>query len=152
MLLSARFRKLLLRPVTLLVCSTGCASAVSGDRAASACSPASEASVAPRLEYLRTLASDSDSVYVVGRKAFELERVLARKVAWITTPSVCAAAVAAVNQLTGTPGRVRQVWVYSLGQAYAVEDPSLGWTEPTGSPYPIYLFDRNWRSKPVLML
>jgi hypothetical protein len=39
-----------------------------------------------------------------------------------------------------------------LGEAYAVEDPSLAWTEPLGSDYPMYLFDRTWSPKPVLMM
>jgi hypothetical protein len=118
----------------------------------SACWPAAPESVEPHLAYLRDLISGTDSTSAQFREAFELQRASADEVQWVTKPSVCEAAVVAVNEVAGTPGRARRVWVYTLGEAYAVEDPSLAWTEPLGSEYPMYLFDQAWRSKPVLMM
>jgi hypothetical protein len=138
--------------VAALLCGTACAATISQTPPESACWPAAPESVEPHLAYLRELISGTDSASVQLREAFELRWAAADEVTWITKPSVCAAAVAAVNGVAGTPGRVRQVWVYTLGEAYAVEDPSLAWTEPVGSEYPIYLFDRKWKSKPVLMM
>ena len=135
-----------------LLCGTACAPSISQTAPTDACWPAAPESVKPHLEYLRDLVSATDSRSVQDREAFELQWTAADEVAWITKPSVCAAAVAAVNEVAGTPGQVRQVWVYKLGHAYAVEDPSLAWTAPLGSDYPIYLFDQEWKSKPVLML
>ncbi|HET6781308.1 MAG TPA: hypothetical protein VFH67_04370 [bacterium] len=138
--------------IGIVLCGPACAPAIGQDPPESACHPAAPESVEPRLEYLRELISATDSASIADREAFELQWAAAGEVRWVTKASVCTAAVAAVNRVAGTPGRARRVWVYSMGQAYAVEDPSLGWTEPLGSAYPVYLFDRKWRSKPVLMM
>jgi hypothetical protein len=138
--------------IAVVLGGPACASTIGQASPESACQPAAPESVEPHLEYLRELMSAIDSASIEDRKAFDLEWAAASEVRWLTQGSVCAAAVTAVNQVAGIPGRVRRVWVYSLGNAYAVEDPSLQWTEPLGSGYPMYLFDRKWRSKPVLMM
>src|SRR5262245_8909734 len=140
------------RLVAVVLYSSACASKVGQAAPESACQPAAPESVEPSLDYLRALVSDGDSESVAAREAFELQWAPAHEVRWITKPSVCATAVAAVNEVAGTPGRARRVWVYSIGQAYAVEDPSLEWAGNDGADYPMYLFDRAWRSKPVLMM
>jgi hypothetical protein len=93
---------------------------------------------------------DTDSVAVAGREAFGLQATAASKVALITKSSTCLTAVHAVNVAAGTPGRARQVWVYSLGTNYAVEDPAVR-GDPDAYEYPIYFFDRQWIPKGVLM-
>jgi hypothetical protein len=138
--------------IAALLLGPACASTLGQVDPESPCQPAAPESVQPHLDYLRELVSATDSASVSVREAFELKWAAASKVTWVTKPSVCAAAVDAVNRVAGTPGRVRQVWVYRLGEAYAVEDPSLQWGEPLGSSYPMYLFDRKWRSKPVLII
>ncbi len=140
------------RLVAVALCSSACGSGGGQVAPESACQPAAPESVEPHLDYLRALVSAVDSGSVAAREAFELQWAPADEVRWVTKPSVCAAAVAAVNQVAATPGRARRVWVYSIGQAYAVEDPSLEWAENGGSEYPMYLFDRGWRSKPVIMM
>jgi hypothetical protein len=129
-------RTQVLRLITVVLCGSACASTLSQAGPESACQPAAPESVAPHVDYLRTLISAGDSESVAGRKAFELPWAPAREVRWVTTPSLCAAAVVALNAVAGTPGRSRRVWVYQIGQAYAVEDSSLQWAEGRGSePY-----------------
>jgi hypothetical protein len=105
--------------------------------------------VPTHLNYLKRLVTGTDSAAVAFRAAFQHAATTDRKVALVTKTSTCAAAATALNTTRGTPGVVRQVWVYTLGSNYAVEDPTIP-TPQLGS-YPIYLFDGSWNSKPVLM-
>jgi len=118
--------------------------------AQSACWPADSIGVSAHLDYLRSIVVDTDSVAVETRAAFRLDAVRASDVRLVQDAAVCTAAVQAVNVVAGTPGRTRQVLVYSLGPAYAVEDPHLE-LAPESPEYPFYLFDRRWSPKPVLM-
>jgi hypothetical protein len=116
--------------------------------AEAACWPADSIGMAAHIDYFRSIVADTDSVAVATREAFELEHVRASEVRLIDDGAICRSAVLAVNEVAGTHGRARQVSVYSLGSAYAVEDPRLELDE---GEYPFYLFDRRWRPKTVMM-
>jgi len=138
--------------MSILVLSLGgCAQATQRvSDGTSGCWPSDSVSVAPHLEYLSGLVTGEDSTSVAFRTAFELPKVSPREVTLVTQPSTCAAAASAVNQVAGTVGWPRQVLVYSLGSAYAVEDPSYR-PEGVGAEYPFWFFDRRWTAKSVLM-
>ena len=87
--------------------------------------------VPAHLEYLRSLVVETDTVALEMRAAFQLQATTSNKVTLVTRASTCASAAAALNAVAGTPGTVRQVWVYSLGNNYAVEDPTIP-VEPLG--------------------
>lgn len=118
-------------------------------QAASGCRPADTVRSPAHLAYLKGMVVNTDSVAVNFRTAFQLQATTANKVALVTKASTCASAATALNTVRGTPGVVRQVWVYTLGSNFAVEDPSIA-TPQMGS-YPIYFFGSNWASKPILM-
>ena len=92
---------------------------------------------------------NTDSIAVAFRTAFQLQATTANKVALVTKTSTCASAATALNAVRNTPGVTRQVWVYTLGNNYAVEDPTI--PVPAMGEYPIYFFSNTWVSKPVLM-
>ncbi len=135
--------------VTLGLGNVACSPAVSHAQAGSGCRAPDSVKVPAHLEYLTSIVVGTDSVALETRAAFQLQATTSNKVALVTRNSTCASAAAALNTVAGTPGVVRQVWVYTLGNNYAVEDPTIP-IEPLGE-YPIYLFDRNWNPKPVLM-
>jgi hypothetical protein len=70
------------------------------------------------------------------------------KASLVTKQATCVAAVNALNALRQEPGVVRQVWVYALGNNYAVEDPAI--VIPPGVYRPIYLFSGNFAYKRTL--
>ena len=118
--------------------------------AQSSCWDADSIGMSAHIDYLRSIVADTDSVAVEARAAFQLEPVRAAEVRLVQDVATCRSAVQAVNSVAGTPGLARQVLVYSLGSAYAVEDPHLS-LRPEGGEYPFYLFDRRWNAKKVLM-
>jgi hypothetical protein len=135
----------------LVVSLSGCAQATQRvSDGASSCWPSDSVGVAAHLDYLTGLVTGEDSSSVAFRKAFDLLKLSPREVTLVTHPSTCAAAASAVNHVAGTVGRPRQVWVYSLGSAYAVEDPSYI-PEGVGAGYPFWFFDRRWTPMSVLM-
>jgi hypothetical protein len=101
------------------------------------------------LSILKRLVSSTDSTSATIRDSLTLQAVAANKVTLVTKASTCATGANALNSVAGTPGLIRQVWVYALGSNFAVEDP--GMTLQEGEEYPIYLFDSRWKAKPVLM-
>jgi hypothetical protein len=114
------------------------------------CAPVDSVTIDVHRDYLLALAVDGDSLAIAGREAFELERADSSMVVFVSDSALCLAAAAAVNVPAGTPGRSRLVWVYRLGDAFAVEDPSLR-GNPEVYEYPFYLFDSRWKPKPILM-
>jgi hypothetical protein len=64
----------------------------------------------------------------------------------VTRPSICAAAAEALNALFEEPGVRRQVWVYQLGDDYAVEDPDAGDERGT-----LFVFDRRFAYRRTLV-
>jgi hypothetical protein len=128
--------------------ASACSPVLGQAQANSGCLMADTVHVPTHLDYLRRLVSDTDSAAVEVRNAFELPLTSPSKVTLVTRNNTCASAAAALNTVVGTPGQIRQVWVYALGSNYAVEDPAIP-VEPAG--YPIFLFTSKWVPKPVLM-
>jgi len=116
---------------------------------ASGCRPADTEKVPAHLDYLMRVVADTDSVSRAVRDSLRLPATSPSKVSLVTRASTCTSAVGALNVVIGTPGMVRQVWVYALGSNYAVEDPSIT-SDPAGG-RPFYLFDSKWKPKPILM-
>ena len=123
---------------------------VAAAQGSSGCRPPDTVSVPTHLQYLTRFLVCTDSLAVGFRDAFKLQPTTANKIALVTKNATCLAAASALNAIAGTPTAVRQVWVYTLGNNYAVEDPSIA-DEPDPGEYPIHFFDRQWRPKPVLM-
>jgi hypothetical protein len=138
-----------LTTLCLALVSWSCAPATMSAQSASGCRPADTVKVPQHLAYLKRMVANNDSVAVEFQTAFQLQSANANKVALVTRASTCASAATALNAVRGTPGVVRQVWVYTLGSNFAVEDPTIP-VPPMGA-YPIYFFSSTWVSKPVLM-
>lgn len=126
-----------------------CAPATMSAQSGSGCRQADTDNVPRRLAYFKRLLSGTDSSSVAFRTAFQLQAVAVNKVSLLTKAATCASAANAVNAVRGSPGVVRQVWVYALGSNYAVEDPAI--PVPALGDLPIYLFSGSWVAKPVLM-
>jgi hypothetical protein len=130
---------------------SGCAWSASALNAqgTSACRPADTTKVPAHLDYLKRVVTDTDSISRAVRDSLQLQATTANKVTLVTKATTCASAVAALNTAAGTPGAARQVWVYTLGSNFAVEDPAIS-SEIAGG-VPFYLFDSKWTPKPILI-
>jgi hypothetical protein len=115
---------------------------------ASGCRPADTDRVPTHLAYFKAKLANTDSAAIKFRNMFLLDAVAANKVTLVTKSTTCVSGATAVNTVRGEPGTNRQVWVYALGNNFAVEDPEIP-TPPLGE-YPIYFFDKNWVLKSVL--
>lgn len=135
--------------LSLALGSWSCAPATMAAQSASGCRPNDNNKVPARLAYFKGLLADTDTTSVNFRSAFLLQQVAVNKVSLVTKASTCASAATAVNTVRGTPGVIRQVWVYALGADYAVEDPTI--SEPAAGAIPLYLFNGTWVAKPILM-
>ena len=141
--------KRVFQALCLALIGASCAPAIGAAQSTSACRAADTSYVPTHLAYLKAMVANTDSVAVAFRAAFQLQQVNANKVSLVTKATTCASAATALNTVRGTQGVARQVWVYSLGSNYAVEDPTIP-VPPTGD-YPIYFFSSTWAAKPVLM-
>jgi hypothetical protein len=124
-----------------------CAPAIAA-QSASGCRPADTHTVPPHLAYFKARMSGTDSSALAFRSAIGLQLVSANKVTLVTKTTTCASAATAVNTLQNTPGMSRQVWVYSLGSDYAVEDPTI--PVPPQGEGSMFFFSGTWTLKTVL--
>lgn len=97
-------------------------------QASRGCRPADSVKVPAHLAYLKSLVVDTDSVAVPRARHFSLQATTATKVSLVTKNSTCTSAAAALNAIAGTPGTVRQVWVYTLGSNHAVGIQPSPWS------------------------
>ena len=100
------------------------------------------------LNYFKQLLTTTNPARVAVRDSLTLAAAALNKASLVTKQATCVAAVNALNALRQEPGVVRQVWVYALGNNYAVEDPAI--VIPPGVYRPIYLFSGNFAYKRTL--
>jgi hypothetical protein len=86
------------------------------------CRPA-DATSARLVEELRRILSSSDSSELELRRRARIVYQPTGTVAYVSDEPVCGLAIQALNRRARTPERQRQVYVYSMGSQYAVEDP-----------------------------
>ena len=134
--------------LALAYSGTSCTPAIA--QSASGCRAPNALENQTQIEYLRSIVVDTDIMAVAAREAYGLQATTASKVALLTKSSTCVTAANAVNVAAGTTGKERQVWVYSVGTNYAVEDPAVR-GDPEAYEYPIYFLDHQWIPKGVLM-
>ncbi len=120
------------------------------DAAVSACRTADPIVVPSRLAYLKRLMSSPDSVYKLARDSVGLVSQNAAKVKLETKTAACQNGVNALNILLESPGAVRQIWLFGLGNGYAIHDPSI--PPEAGEPDPLYIFDSQFSYKSTLMV
>jgi hypothetical protein len=113
----------------------------------SGCRPADTRYVPRRLSYFHDLLTTTDPARVPVRDSLQLAGVKASQIKLVTTTSICTRAVSALNAQRQEPGKVRQVWVYTLGSNYAVEDPA---DQEPGQDRLIYLFSNSHVDKSTL--
>lgn len=123
--------------LALLCGLTGTGSAQSNCRAAD---PLSARTVTD----FKNLLSSSDSFDVRIRTSLGIAGTAASKVSYVTTASTCNSAASALNVYSATPGRARSVYVWKLGNFYAVEDPS---DQNPGSYRALVLYTSKWAFK-----
>jgi hypothetical protein len=90
----------------------------------SGCRPADTMTVPKRLAYFRSLLTTTNPARIAVRDSLGLSAASASKINLVTKASTCVSAVNALNAQRQETGKVRQVWVYTLGNNYAVEDPA----------------------------
>ena len=106
----------------------------------SGCRPADTVAVPRRLSYFRDLLTTTDPARVAVRDSLGLSATNVNKINLVTKNSTCVNAVNAMNTQRQQSGKVRQVWVYTLGNNYAVEDPA---DQEPGQYRLIYLFSNS---------
>ena len=97
-----------------------------------------------RLDYLRELVSSTDTNRVRMRSVLGVQQASANKVNLVTKQTTCQAAITALNGVRQEPGVVRQVFVFTWGTGFAVDDPGL---DRPGMSRDFWIFDKNWNSK-----
>ena len=132
----------------LWACFTASSAPEPADRASSGCRPPDSFFVQARFDYFRILLTSTDSAQVAARDSLGLSKVSANKVNLVTKQTTCVNAVNALNTLLGESGTNRLVWVYALGNDYAVVDPEL---VPPPKNTPIHIFTRNWTYKVTIV-
>jgi hypothetical protein len=93
------------------------------------------------MAYLRELISSSNPDRVEMRRQIGLVAASPDAVRSVDDARACQRAVAAVNTRHETPGLERSIWVFHLGDAYAVEDPT---GHQRGERIGIQFFDENF--------
>ncbi len=89
----------------------------------------------------KNLLSSADSFDVRIRSSLGIAGTNANKVSYVTTASVCNSAGSALNAYSATPGQARRVYVWKLGNFYAVEDPA---DQNAGSYRALVLYTSQW--------
>ncbi len=133
----------------LIACINASSTPAPAASATSGCRPPDSFFVQARLDYFRTLLTSSDSAHVAARASFDLSAVSANKVNLVTKQTTCVSAANALNTQRGEAGTSRLVWVYALGNDYAVVDPDIPGAPEESTP--IYLFTHNWTYKMTMV-
>jgi hypothetical protein len=106
-----------------------CLQALSDSRApstSSSCLTADGVRPEARLSFLKDLMISSDPDHIATREVLGLRTVGPAEVTLVTQQEDCRRAVAALNTIRQEPGKIREVWVYRLGEeGYALDDPGL---------------------------
>ncbi len=82
------------------------------------------------------------------RQTLGIQSANASKVALVMKQATCQAAVTALNTQRGEPNVQRQIWLYTWGVGYAVDDPGL---DVFGRDPVLYLFDKNFVYKSTVL-
>ena len=109
----------------------------------SSCRPADSLS-ARTTSQLKDYVTSSDSFTVRLRNGLGITGTSANKISYNTNSKTCAAAVTALNTHSGTPGRARTVYVWTVGNNFALEDPT---DEDPGSYRAVFFFSSKWLFK-----
>ena len=133
----------------LTACVNASSSPALAASANSGCRPPDSFFVQARLDYFRMLLTSTDSALVAARESYGLSVVGANRINLVTNMSTCLSAANALNTQRGEAGTSRLVWVYALGNDYAVVDPDI--PPVPGESDPIYLFSHNWTYKVTLV-
>ena len=112
----------------------------------SGCRPADAVS-SRTLQTLVQIVTSTDSADMAFRDSLGLEPTTASKVALVPDTRTCQAAVGAFNSLFSSPGAVRSVFTYKIGNFFGVEDPD----QPRGEYRAVAIFDRRWAYKNILL-
>ena len=134
--------------VVLAVMLGACAPLPANAQSGSGCRAADTVVVPEHLTYFKDLLSTNDPARAAVRDSLGLAKTAVSKISLVTTTATCTSAVTALNTRRGEPNTVRQVWVYKLGNDFAVEDPAL--TVPASEYRPIYLFSGSFVYKRTL--
>jgi hypothetical protein len=135
-----------LRLVLLAASIGGCAPALAA-QGTSGCRPNDTDRTKSTINYLRNLVSSSDTNRVRMRSVLGVQSAQANKVTLVTKTVTCQTAVTALNGVRSEPNAARQVFVYTWGLGFAVEDPAL---DVPGMDHDLYIFDKNWVSKSIV--
>jgi len=107
------------------------------------CRPADALSARTVTDF-KSLLSSSDSFDARIRTSLGIAGTGVNKVSYVTTANTCKSAAAALNVYSATPGRARSVYVWELGNFYAVEDPA---DQEPGSYRALVLYTSTWAFK-----
>jgi hypothetical protein len=103
------------------------------------CRAADQERVPHMLGYFKELLSTTDSTERAVRDSLGLSATPPAKIKFVTKRTVCVQAAKALNALLGQPGVGRNLWVYQLGDNYAVEDPDI-----PGRRYELFVFSETF--------
>jgi hypothetical protein len=134
--------------IVLALSVQACAPLMLSAQSGSGCRAADTVKVPEHLTYFRDLLTTTDPARVAVRDSLGLSKTTTSKINLVTKASTCTSAVTALNTQRGEPNIARQVWVYTLGSDFGVEDPAL--SVAPGEYHPIYLFTSRFVYKRTL--
>ena len=106
--------------------------------------------VPSRLAYLKELMSQSDSGYKEPRDSLGFSSQNANKVKLETNVAKCQSGVNALNAILETPGQTRAIWLFALGNGWAIVDPDI--PPVPGQPDPLFFFGTEFNYKGTLFV
>ena len=116
----------------------------------SACRPSDTVIVPHRLAYLKDLMSQSDLVYKQTRDSLGFASQNPDRVKLETTVGKCQSGVNALNAIYQTPGQAREIWLFALGNGWAIVDPAI--PPVPGQPEPLFFFGTQFNYKGTLFV
>lgn len=92
--------------------------------------------------------SQSDSVYKEPRDSLGFSPQNANKVKLETNVTKCQSGVTGLNTILQTPGQSREIWLFALGNGWAIVDPEI--PSVPGQPDPLFFFGTQFTYKGTL--
>lgn len=98
--------------------------AVSARAQGTSCQPLDDSGLA-LLNWVRNVATGSDSTWIRSRSTTRIPQVSASQVSYVTDSKICQSAVAAYAAAANVPATGRKVYIVKAGSYYVLKDPTV---------------------------
>jgi hypothetical protein len=113
-----------LRSSLFLAAALWMVAAASAQAQSTSCKPLNDSGQA-LLNWVRSVATGSDSTWIRARATTRIPQVSANQVSYVTDNKICQSAVSAYAVAANVPATGRQAYVVKAGSYYVVKDPTV---------------------------